>query len=181
MRQLATIQEKDVYPDREVPVDIRYEDRVTGKAILCDAEGRIALMGNTQNDFLQLPGGGIDTSEDIAEGIIRECVEETGCQAYILEEVGVIDDYRSRDGKHCINYCYLAKVKGEKGTPSHTKDEASIGMYTKWVTVQEAQEIFASQEEQLRQGKITFYNTGFNILRDHLFLKHAFPPSAPHA
>lgn len=171
MKKITTIQEKDVYPDKEINTGIEYADRITGKAIVVDDENKIALVGNKQNEFLQFPGGGIDKDEDIKEGIIRECLEEIGCAVTILEEVGCIDDYRPRDKKHCINYCYFAKVLGIKGNPKHTEDESTIGMYTKWVSVKEVSDIFKKQKEELMAGKVTFYNTGFNILRDYLFFE----------
>lgn len=175
MEHLATVYEKDVYPSREVSVETVYQDRITGKAIVCDVEGKIALVGNAQNSILQLPGGGVDPDEDLREGVIRECREEIGCKVVIQAEVGMIDDYRSRDGKHCLNYCYVTSVVGEKGMPEYTAEEAAIGMYTKWVSAAEALEFFESQRNQLERGEITFYNTGFNILRDYLFLQQAMP------
>ena len=120
-----------------------------------------------------LPGGGIDDGEDIQTGIIRECLEEIGCVVNILDEVGRIDDYRPRDKKHCISYCYTVRVIGNKGDTKHTENEAGIGMYTKWVTIKEALDIFKKQKLELESGKVTFYNTGFNIVRDFLFLEEA--------
>jgi ADP-ribose pyrophosphatase YjhB (NUDIX family) len=172
MKNICTIQEKDVYPDKKTEL-VEYEDRLTVKAIVLDTEGRIGLVGNKQNSFLQLPGGGIDTGEDIKEGLKRECLEEIGCLVEIISEIGYIDDYRPRDKKHCINYCYVVKVMGEKGTPNYTEKETEIGMYTEWVSSQEAMNIFEKQKQDLENGLVTFYNTGFNILRDYYFLKQA--------
>jgi len=173
MKKITTIYEKDIYPEKKTVKNTEYSNRVTGKAIVLDNENKIALVGNKQNEFLQLPGGGIDLSEDVREGVIRECLEEIGCTVIILDEVGRIDDYRSRDKKHCINYCYIVKVLGIKGNPKYTKRELEIGMYTKWVTLEEALDIFKKQKKELETGRIAFYNTGFNIVRDLLFLENA--------
>lgn len=172
MKNIFTIHEKDVYPDKKTE-PVEYEDRLTVKAIVIDSEGKIGLVGNTQNSFLQLPGGGIDTGEDIKEALKRECLEEIGCLVETISEIGCIDDYRPRDKKHCINYCYVVKVVGEKGTPNYTEKETEIGMYTKWVTIQEAMNLFEKQKQDLEKGLVTFYNTGFNILRDYYLLKQA--------
>jgi ADP-ribose pyrophosphatase YjhB (NUDIX family) len=173
MKKITTIYQKDVFPEMEEDPNIEYTDRNTGKAIIIDNEGKVGLVGNKQNDFLQLPGGGIDDSEGIIQGVIRECLEETGCNVKLKFEVGVIDDYRTRDKKHCINFCYIVVVTGEKGGVSHTDDESNVGMYTKWVGVKTALDIFKKQERNLKEGKVTFYNTGFNILRDLKFLEDA--------
>lgn len=180
MNKITTIYQKEVFPDMTEDLSIEYADRNTGKAIIIDSGGKIGLVGNKQNDFLQLPGGGIDEGEDIGQGVIRECLEETGCNVELKSEVGIIDDYRPRDKKHCINFCYVVKVKGEKGEVSHTDDESDIGMYTKWVDIKIALEIFRKQEKDLRDGKVTFYNTGFNILRDLKFLEDALANNLIH-
>src|SRR3989344_4551802 len=172
MKNISTIYEKDVYPDKKTE-DVIFEDRLTVKAIALDSDGKIGLVGNRQNDFLQLPGGGVDKFEDITESLKRECLEEIGCSVLLVSEIGCIDDYRSRDKKHCINYCYVVKVVGEKGIPNYTEDEAKIGMYTKWVSPEDAFDLFEKQKQDLEKGLVTFYNTGFNILRDFIFLKEA--------
>ncbi len=173
MKNIKTIYQKDVFPELLEEQYIEFTDRKTGKAIIVDSEGKIGLVGNKQNDFLQLPGGGIEENEDIQQGLIRECFEEIGCTVELMFKVGIIDDYRPRDKKHCINYCYVATVIGEKGRASYTEDELAIGMYTKWVDVKTALDIFKKQERDLKEGKVVFYNTGFNILRDLLFLETA--------
>lgn len=173
MKKISTIYQKDVFPEMIEDPSIEYSDRNTGKAIIVDSNGRICLVGNKQNNFLQLPGGGIDDVEDIGQGVIRECLEETGYNVKLRSEVGVIDDYRPRDKKHCINFCYVVTVIGEKGEESHTDDESSIGMYTTWVDVKTTLDIFKKQERDLKEGRVTFYNTGFNILRDLKFFEDA--------
>ncbi len=173
MKKITTLHERDIYPEKQFIENVEHSDRATGKAIVLDEENKIALVGNKQNEFLLLPGGGIDDGEDIQTGIIRECLEEIGCVVNILGEIGCIDDYRPRDKKHCISYCYTVRVIGIKGYPKHTENEIKIGMYTKWVTLEEALNIFKKQKLELESGKVTFYNTGFNIIRDLLFLEEA--------
>ncbi len=180
MKKITTIYQKDVFPEMVEDPSMEYVDRNTGKAIMLDNKGMVGLVGNKQNDFLQLPGGGIDEGENIDEGIIRECLEETGCNVVLKSEVGIIDDYRPRDKKHCINFCYVVAVTGEKGEVSHTDDESNIGMYTKWVDVKTALDIFRKQEKDLKEGGVTFYNTGFNILRDLKFLEEAISNNLTH-
>jgi len=173
MKTIAIIHENDIYPEKDISQNIEYSDRVTGKVFVLDDKNNLALVGNNQNEFLQLPGGGIDASENIIDGIIRECLEEIGCTVTIVREVARIDDFRPRDAKHCINYCYVAKVLGNKLIPKHTTDEAKIGMYTTWVSITEVTKIFQKQKRWLNAGKVSFYNTGFNIARDLLFLEYA--------
>ncbi len=172
MKKLGTFTQKDIFPekkdDRE---EIKFEDRATGKAIVFDDDNNIALVGNKVNSFYLLPGGGIDPGESIESGIVRECLEEIGCNVELNVAIGTIDDYRNRDKKHCINYCYTAKIIGGKGELTLTEDEKKNGLHVIWAPLDEAIKILEKEVEQLRRGEVTFYNTGFNIVRDHLFLK----------
>jgi len=43
-------------------------------------------------------------------------------------------------------------------------------MYVVWVSMDEAIKTLKKETEQLKRGEVKFYNTGFNILRDYLFL-----------
>lgn len=172
MEPLAIFREKDVFPDKKTSeASIKYEDRPTGKAIVFDNEEKIALVGNKVNSFYLLPGGGIDSDESVEDGIVRECLEEIGCQVKLDQSLGIVEDYRTRDKKHCINYCYTAWLVGKKGELTLTEDEKKNGLHVIWVPLDEAISILEKETGQLKRGKVTFYNTGFNILRDFFFLK----------
>lgn len=170
MKPLAIFRQKDVFPEQEEQKNVAFEDRLTGKAIVFDHESNIALVGNKVNPFYLLPGGGINKDESIESGLVRECLEEIGCHVKLLDNIGIVEDYRDRDKKHCINYCYTAKLVGEKGELQLTEDEKQNGIHVIWVSWGEAVRLLAREVEQLKKGEVKFYNTGFNILRDHLFL-----------
>lgn len=171
MKSLYKFIQKDIFPNLEDNHnDVIFEDRLTSKGIVFDSDNKIALVGNAVNSFYLLPGGGVESVESLEDGFIRECLEEIGCKVTILKAVGVIEDYRNRDKKHCINYCYAAKVLGEKGESRLTESEAKNGMHVAWFSFDEVISILEKEVEDLRSGRVTFYNTGFNILRDYNFL-----------
>jgi hypothetical protein len=64
-------------------------------------------------------------------------------------------------------------VVGEKGEAQFTDDERAAGLYVTWMPYAEALRILEEQLEDLRAEKVTFYNAGFNMYRDYLFLKEA--------
>jgi len=173
MQLIAIFKQKDVFPEKEEQKNIVFEDRLTGKAIVFDNKNNVALVGNRVNSFYLLPGGGIDAGESIESGIVRECLEEIGCHVKIIDKIGVTEDYRNRDKKHCINHCYTAKLVGKKGEVQLTDDEKKNGMYVAWFPLNEAVMVLKKEVEQLKKGEVKFYNTGFNILRDYLFLDKA--------
>src|SRR3989344_4735436 len=99
--------------------------------------------------------------------------EETGCHVRLLDYIGTVEDYRDRDKKHCVSYCYTAQLMGEKGELQLIENEKKNGIYVNWVSLNEAVQILEKEVGQLKRGEVKFYNTGFNILRDHLFLVRA--------
>lgn len=169
---LMVLRDRDIFPAMPEPGDIAWKDRPTGKVVLFDGQGRVALIGNRVNDFFLLPGGGIEDGESVRDGALRECQEETGCTIELLRELGATEDFRSRDQKHCISYGYSARMISQ-GSPSLTSAEADVGAYVKWFALDEAQALFADQEEKVKRGEVKFYNTCFNILRDALFIRRA--------
>ncbi|MCR4328927.1 MAG: NUDIX hydrolase [Candidatus Roizmanbacteria bacterium] len=166
------LRDEDIFPNTVDVTDIVWKDRLTGKVVLFNNEGQVALIGNKVNDFFLLPGGGIEDNESVLGGIRRECKEETGCEIEIQEMLGMTEDFRSRDGRHCISYGYSAKVISN-GTPTLTDNEEDIGAYVKWLSLPEAVELFRLQEQKVKAGEVKFYNTCFNILRDSLFIYKA--------
>lgn len=174
MKSLATFKQIDIFPNQaDNWSEVSFEDRPTGKAIVFDDQNNIALVGTKVNSFYLLPGGGINKDESIENGIIRECLEEIGCRVGLEHNIGIVDDYRNRDKKHCINHCYTAKLIGEKGKLDLTEDEAKNGLHVIWVPLNEAVDILQKEVEQLKRGEVSFYNTAFNIMRDYTFLKEA--------
>lgn len=178
--KIRTFVEKDIYPDSAYPISKEYAERPTVKAIIFDSEGNIAIVGKAVHHFFTLPGGGVDQDESLDQAIVRECLEEVGCEVSIERELGIIDDYRDRDSKHVVTHCYVAKVVGEKQAPSPTEEEAKLGFFVRWVPIHEALNIIGENVAELRRNRgIPHYNAGFNIVRDHLFLKEYIDSDFP--
>lgn len=173
MKPIATFYQRDVFPLMPETPGVQFVDRPTGKAVIFNKNQRVALVGNKVNSFYLLPGGGIDKDEGVRDGIIRECLEETGCSVGLDRFLGIVEDYRNRDKTHCISYCYTANVIRENIKLSLTPDEEKNGMHVIWVTLNEAVRLLNKEIDDLRKGEVQFYNTGFNILRDSIFLNEA--------
>lgn len=169
---LMVLRDRDIFPSYIDDSNVVWKDRPTGKVVLFNNKNEIALIGNKVNDFLLLPGGGIEKNESLIDGIKRECQEETGCEIDIQELLGMTEDFRARDSKHCLTYGYTAKVVA-CGSTAPTENEIDIGAYVKWISLTEAVTLFARQEERVKSGEVKFYNTCFNIFRDSLFIRCA--------
>ncbi|PLS81280.1 NUDIX hydrolase [Candidatus Saccharibacteria bacterium] len=109
-----------------------YRQRRAARAVLFDERGAVALMYARNIGFYKLPGGGIDSGEEILDALHRELLEETGCNAEVVAELGEIFEHRSFERMQQTSYCYLAKIVGEKGTPTLTKSEIRDGFEVHW-------------------------------------------------
>lgn len=167
-----TLRDADVFTDAPDVAVETWIVRRTAKAVLVNDRQEIALVGNTVHDFLLLPGGGIAEEEEVRAGCMRECREETGCVIELTQELGITHDYRARDKRHSINYGFLGKVISN-GTPELTESEIDVGLFTRWVSEAEAMHLFETQAAMVKEGRVGFYNTAFNILRDKFFLEAA--------
>jgi len=167
-----TLRDKDIFPNAPETTGVVWKDRPTGKVVLLNEKSEIALVSNKVTNLFLLPGGGIEEGEDIVEGAKRECREETGYEIEITRELGVTEEYRARDSRHCISYGFVAKTLSQ-GPITLAESEAGIGFFMQWVPLSEAINIFAAQEEKVRRGEVEFYNTCFNIVRDSFFIRRA--------
>lgn len=173
MNYLATLSDKDIFPYKEFTPVAKWVLRPTVKIILQNSEGKIALVTNSIHNIFLLPGGGIDDGEEVLIAANRECVEEVGCSIIQSEIIGVTEEYRARDKKRCETYGVIARVQEIISGDSRTDEEKKNGLIPVWLSKEDVAEKFRKQEELLFLGKIEFYNTGFNIVRDNILFKEA--------
>lgn len=62
----------------QLGVDDKILWRVSGYALILNDEQKLLTVTPTWRTSYDLPGGGIEAGESIAQGIARECYEETG-------------------------------------------------------------------------------------------------------
>lgn len=115
-----------------------YNLREAARAVVFDEDKNIALLHATTTDYYKLPGGGLDDDTDRIVALKRECIEEIGCDVDVLQELGIVNEWRKIYQIHQISYCYLAKVVGEKGTPDFTDNEIAEGFEVSWLPPEEA-------------------------------------------
>lgn len=171
-KPLVVLRDTDIFSrENLIPKDnSSWINRPTGKVILINTNNEIALIGNRVHDFFMLPGGGIDEGETVEEGLIRECLEETGYTASLTSYVGYTESFRNRNSRHSTTYCYIAQPISFQGQ-SLTDSEKEIGVYVKWIPLDKALVVFEEQEKRILGNNIPFYNTCFNSIRDLHFVK----------
>ncbi len=145
---------------------ITYKKRKAVRAVVFDAENRIALLNVAQHEYHKLPGGGVEEGEDLMEALNREVLEEIGCNVEIISEVGRIIEFRDEFEQEQESLCYLAKNTGDKGSPDFTQEEASQGFNILWVTLNEAIKLLNNDAPKNYEGI-------FIKARDIIFLNKA--------
>lgn len=172
MEKIATLLDSDIFPQKEtIPVS-KWNERKTVKIVLKNSDGKFAFVTNPIHGFFLLPGGGIEDEEDVFFAANRECQEEVGYSIEDPEIFASTEEWRARDGVHYDTVC-LSATTGMKITDDlRTEDEKRNGLIVKWLTLEEAVSILNGQSLKLRSEGVSFYNTAFNIVRDHIFLEN---------
>jgi 8-oxo-dGTP diphosphatase len=109
-----------------------YRQRSAARAVLMDDKGSVALMHATKRQYYKLPGGGIDEGEDVLAALTRELLEETGCSARVVAELGIVEEWRDEVKLHQISYAYQAIKVGEPAELSLTDSELDEGFELVW-------------------------------------------------
>ncbi len=138
MKILAEISEASLGKGESEILGGNYELRKSARAILRDKNGNINLQHIKRDNFHKLPGGGVETSENLNEALKRELVEEAGCDCIIGEQIGVVIEYRNKYNLIQISYAYVADVVGEIGEPQFEQAEIDEQLTNYWVSPEEA-------------------------------------------
>ena len=170
---ITTLKDKDIFPDIAFPPVLEWQTRKTVKVVVQREDGCIALVTNPIHGCYLLPGGGVEESEDSLMAAERECREEISHSILNPKMFALVEEYRARDGKRYETHVIMASL-GEPTTEDlRTEDEKKNLLSVVWRSLKDAEVLFESQEKMLREGKVGFYNTGFNIVRDRLLIQEA--------
>jgi 8-oxo-dGTP pyrophosphatase MutT (NUDIX family) len=98
-------------------------------AVVVDENGRLLLNQRADNGRWALIGGILDPGEQPADGVIRECFEETGvviaAESLALVDVSPVYDYPSGDRCHFLDLVFRCRpVHGE----AHVHDDESLAV-----------------------------------------------------
>lgn len=169
IKYLKILKNSDIFPKSKIKKPKKYEQRHTVKAIVVNRKGQVALVTNPIHKLYLFPGGGAKNNTLKLE-IKRECLEEISQEVSIDRTIGKIKEFRDRDGKVYITTCFFAKAIKKVKKDSRTKEEVKNGLNVVWVNKKKLKKIFDMQNKKVSSGKINFYNTAFNIVRDKIFL-----------
>jgi|SRR6185369_5326153 len=148
-----------------------YRVREASRAVVIDENGLVAMLFVSKAGYYKLPGGGFEGKENRTAALARECREEIGCEIEILNELGVVTEYRKEFGLKQISYCYLAKTVGEKKEPQFDAGELKLGFEVMWQSYPEA---VSTLDKSDFHSKESAYEGGLYIVpRDKVILDAA--------
>lgn len=167
MNNLLTITDKD-FNTEALDVDAStFRKREAARAVLLDADGGVFLLNVSKQGYHKLPGGGIDDGEDVQDALRRELLEEVGCEAEIVTELGTVTEFRGFESLHQVSYCYLAKQTGAQRASRLEEDEIAEGLHeVKAGSIDDAIKLLESDTPENVEGH-------FIRKRDLCFLKAA--------
>ena len=151
---------------REVDFSLEYRVRQAARAVVIDKNGKLAILFDTRHNHHKIPGGGVNKNEAIKRALKREMIEEAGCSIKILNEIGLIIEYRNKINLLQLSYCWLAQVRGKTMEPRFDKREIANGFKLEWLAPNQAVKLF-------KKDKPRGYSGHFMWARDLLFLQKA--------
>tara|TARA_B100001750_G_C15472006_1_gene580328 strand:- start:793 stop:1305 length:513 start_codon:yes stop_codon:yes gene_type:complete len=141
-------------PENAIKEEVEnWPTRSSARAVVFDDNGQIPLLHVQQHHYFKLPGGGVDEGETIEDALIRECLEEIGCNIIIEHHLGIIEEYRKIFTLHQISHCFLAKIIGNKGLPAFTDFEQEKDFSLIWCSLDEAQNLLSTCKPNDKEGR----------------------------
>jgi len=146
--------------------------RISTRAIIKNEEGQVALLYSNKFNYYEIPGGTVDGDETVAEGMARECLEETGCVIETIKELGLVQGLRSYNNSYQLNeiHGYLVKKIGAIQEKNFDKDEIEEDFDLVWVNIDQAIELFIELPESddiyrqfIKERGLLFLNEVKNI------------------
>lgn len=152
---------KEIYHDDlgldKSKLEIKYEIRKAARAVLLNEAGQVAMMYVGKDDYYKLPGGGLENEETIQAALRREIYEEVGAKLQIIQEIGVVMEYREDFEQLQISYNYLCKTKGELAAPQLTANELNHGFRLVWMNLEEGIQAVSSYTGEKYVAKFITY------------------------
>lgn len=108
-------------------------------------EGKVLLGYEEKNNKYIIPGGGLEEGETYEQCCERELLEETGMQVRAKEEYLEIEEL-FLDWNH-INHYFVCELIKDTGSINLTKAEKEAGCTFKWLSMEDALDIFGRYED----------------------------------
>ncbi len=166
MKKIAIIKDEDFKLNSLEMIEPKIRKASRG-IVIREEDGKIAVQYKRKKNQYKLVGGGIEKDEDPKSAFIREIKEETGCEIEIIEELGIVEEYRTHKNFNQISYVFVGKVLRDTKELNLTEKEIDEGAELVWKTPQEVLKLIRDNYDKLIESKYeNLYSSRFVALRD---------------
>ena len=146
--------------------------RYASRGILFDFDGNIAIINKKVKNEYKLPGGGIE-NETKEAAFLREIYEETGCDAKIIDCIGITIEEKSKTNFKQISYIFIGKVTNKTNELHLTEKEKMEQTNVIWTSIEKGLELIENSEKTLIGSKYdSRYQSLFMVRRDAEIIKY---------
>jgi 8-oxo-dGTP pyrophosphatase MutT (NUDIX family) len=106
-----------------------YTPMVMGDALVINTAGEMLLIQRADSGLWAAPGGAFDVGETAAQGVARECLEETGWLVEPTALIGVYDSrlLQTRVHQHVYHMSFLCQpLKQISGSPAFSAETLDV-------------------------------------------------------
>lgn len=146
--------------------------RIGARGIIRRNDGKIAIFNKSNKNEYKLPGGGIKSTELPEDSFKREVLEETGCIVNVVDNIGITEEYKSKQNFKQISHVFIGDVVEDKGYLSLTDIEISTGGRLLWETPERALALITDCYNKITADEFSIYITKFVVLRDRKILEY---------
>ena len=138
----------DIYGENRFEQYTKVREACRGIVIRKD---KILLTYEVNTDQWFISGGGLEADESIKECCVRELAEETGSVVEANEQYLTINEYYEE--WLFISHYFICDYTGETER-TLTERETEVGLEPRWVSLQEAIDIFAKYQEYANENEM---------------------------
>jgi len=116
--------------------------------VVCDEEGRVAIVYRPKYDDWTFPKGKLEPGESEEEAALREVHEETGLDVDLGRELGYVE-YTDPKGRPKTVHYWVMNVNGGEFTPNREVSEL------RWLPLEEAPAQLSYDRDREILGRLT--------------------------